>query len=126
MEKQLIYPELSYRIVGCLFEVYKKLGSNRRENIYHNALKQEFQNKNIAFKNQYYIPVKYLGSQIGRSYVDFLVENKIILELKIGQFFHKQNLNQTLDYLKTTGLKLGILANFTRDGVKFYRVLNIR
>lgn len=127
MENQkIIYPELSYKIVGCLFDVYKKLGNNRKENIYQNALKQEFLKRNINFKDQYYIQVNYNGVNIGRSYVDFLIENKIILELKIGNFYHKQNLDQILDYLKSTSLKLGIIANFTRDGVKFYRVLNIK
>lgn len=53
-----------------------------------------------------------------------MIEDKIVLEIKVGNFFLKNNLDQILGYLKISNKKLGILANFTRDGVKFYRVLN--
>lgn len=56
--------------------------------------------------------------------MDFLVENKIVLEIKKGSYFSKRNIEQVKDYLKATGMKLAILANFTPHGVKFFRVLN--
>lgn len=123
--KDLVYPELSYKIVGCLFEAYKKLGAGRREHIYQRAVAEEFKLKNISFKEQAYFPVSYNKTHIGKEYLDFLIEEKIILEIKKGEYFKKQSLDQVLDYLKSTGLVLGIIANFHRSGVKFYRVLNI-
>ena len=64
------------------------------------------------------------GIKIGRYYLDFLIDNKIILELKRGSYFPRRNIEQVKAYLKITGLELAILANFTPHGVKYLRVLN--
>lgn len=60
------------------------------------------------------------------SYIDFIINNKIILEIKKGDRFIKSNIDQIYSYLKVTGLKLGILANFTRKGIQFKRMVNLR
>ena len=125
-KKKIIYPELSYKIVGCLFEVFNNIGSNRREIIYQKALKEEFKNQKISCQKQYFIKSYYKSKQIGRNYFDFLIDDKIILEIKVGSYFSKRDLDQILEYLKISKLRLGIIANFTRDGVKFHRVLNIK
>jgi GxxExxY protein len=57
--------------------------------------------------------------------LDFLYEDIIVIELKQGNGFSKRNINQIYSYLKATGLKLGLLINFTRDGVKFKRIVNL-
>ncbi|MBN8695689.1 MAG: GxxExxY protein [Bacteroidetes bacterium] len=62
---------------------------------------------------------------IGRGFLDFLVEDKIIVELKKDENFTKTSIDQVLNYLKTTDLKLAILINFTKQGVKFKRIINI-
>lgn len=124
MEQKVIYPKLSYQVVGCLFEVYKDLGPNHREKLYQNALRQEFSKNRIEFQAQLPLRVRYKNSIIGNNYLDFLVDKKIILEIKTGSYFRKKSFEQILDYLKSSKLKLGILAYFTQDGVKFYRVLN--
>ncbi|MDO8686609.1 MAG: GxxExxY protein [Candidatus Berkelbacteria bacterium] len=123
-QQKVIYPELSYKIVGCLFEVYKNLGSNHKEKLYQQALKQEFADNKINFKEQVINKIIYKGRVIGTQYFDFIIEDKIILEIKAGRFFKKDHFEQILDYLKSTNLRLGIIANFKKDGVQFYRVLN--
>jgi len=123
---ELIYPELSYKIVGCLFEVYKNIGPNHRERYYQNALKEEFLKRKIKFQEQFPIKITYKDKKIGQNYFDFLIDDKIILEIKTGPYFKKDYLDQLLSYLKATYLKLGIIANFTRNGVKFHRVINIK
>lgn len=123
-KEKIIYPELSYKIVGCLFGVYNIIGSNHREKFYQNALSHEFRSKGIQFKEQLPIELKYKGFKIGKDYLDFLIEDKIVLELKSGSFFSKKHLEQILEYLKVSGLKLGIIVNFGREGVRFHRVLN--
>lgn len=122
----IVYPDLSYKIVGCLFEVFRNLGANHRERYYQEAVKKELAQNKINFREQVYIPLDYKNDKIGKYFLDFLIENKIVLELKKDSIFHKQNIEQVLAYLKSANLKLGIIANFTRDGVRFYRVLNIR
>lgn len=62
---------------------------------------------------------------MGRNFLDFLVEGKIIIEIKRGDYYSKKNIEQIKSYLKVTNLKLAILVNFVSTGVKFYRLLNI-
>lgn len=70
-------------------------------------------------------PLKFKEVTVGRNYLDFLIENKIILGIKKGNRFSKRNIEQVFNYLKTTNLKLGILANFGPKEVKFKRIINI-
>lgn len=123
---EIVYPELSYKIVGCLFEVYKNLGSNHREKYYQKALKEEFIKENIKFSEQFPVAIIYKGKKIGQNFLDFLIDDRIVLEIKSGPYFRKDYLDQLLSYLKAAHLKLGIIANFTRSGVKFHRVLNLK
>ena len=124
--EKVIYKDLSYRIVGILFEVYNELGYGYQEKYYENAIAKSFSKNNIQFKRQAPFKLQFKGEPIGRYYLDFLIEGKIILELKKGNHFPKRNINQATEYLKVTGLKLAILANFTSSEIKFMRILNIR
>ncbi|GAH59899.1 unnamed protein product, partial [marine sediment metagenome] len=103
----LIHPELSYQVVGALFEVHNNLGSGHHEKYYQRALAKELNKRGLAFQEQVHTPLNFKDSNIGRYYIDFLVENKIVLEIKKGDRFSKQHINQTLTYLKTKNLKLG-------------------
>lgn len=125
MISKVVYPELSYKIVGCLFEVFNELGPDQREKYYQKALEKEFTEQKIPFRSQYPVDVKYKNERLGYNFFDFLIDGKIILEIKSGSYFHRGNLGQILSYLKLSKLKLGIIANFTRNGVKFERILNI-
>ncbi|EKE18631.1 MAG: hypothetical protein ACD_9C00276G0003 [uncultured bacterium] len=82
--------------------------------------------RKINYKKQVACKLKYKDEEIGLYRFDFLVEDKIIVELKQGDFYSRQNFNQVLQYLKASNLKLAILINFTQNGVKSKRVLNIR
>ena len=122
---KLIYPELSYKIVGCLFEVYNNIGPNHREQYYQKAIIREFTQQKIPFKSQLPVALVYKCEKVGNNFLDFLIDGKIVLEIKVGTRFLKKDFIQVLDYLKSTGLQLGIIAIFTPDGVKFQRILNI-
>ena len=123
--KELIHKELSFKIIGSLFDVYNELGSGHPERIYDNAVRVDLQNKGLKFQNQEYCKIEYDGQRIGCYYPDFIIENKIVLELKVRPRFSKQDFDQVKKYLKEKNLKLGILAAFCSDGVKFARVLNL-
>ncbi len=82
-------------------------------------------NNNLKFTEQTYFPIKITEEKIGNYYLDFLIENKIVLEIKKDTEFRRKNIEQVYNYLKYTNLKLGILANFTKNGVRFKRILNI-
>ena len=120
----LIQPELSYKIVGALFSVYNALGPGHHEKYYQRAMASAFRGASINFKEQFSIPLKFNGAGIGRYQLDFLVEEKVVLELKKGDKFSKRNIDQVLQYLKSSGLQLAILANFSSDKVSFKRIVN--
>ncbi|MDO8743381.1 MAG: GxxExxY protein [Candidatus Azambacteria bacterium] len=122
----LIFPELSYQLIGILFEIFRQLGGSFQEKYYQRAIALELKKCGLEFKEQLSLPLFYKEEKIGNYYLDFLIENKIILEIKKDKKFSKKDIEQIVAYLKTSNLKLGILANFTKDGLKFKRILNIR
>ncbi len=121
----LIEPELSYRIVGILFQVYNELGSGHLERVYQRAVRDALTRAGIAFQEQVAISVRFKERVIGRFLCDFLIESKVLLELKIGNRFTPRNIQQVTSYLKSLQFPLAILANFGRDGVIFKRILNL-
>ena len=125
MLSEIIYKELSYKILGILFTVYKNLGSGHRELYYQRAIAEEFKKQNLIFKEQVSVPLVYNNKSIGLHRVDFLVDNKIVLEIKKDEYFSHLHIKQLHGYLKVLNLQLGILANFTKNGVKQKRILNV-
>jgi len=108
----LIYKELAYKIIGCAMEVHKALGPGFLEAVYEEALKVELSFQGINFESQKQFPITYRGQEIKQFYCDLVVENKIILELKALKQLGDIERAQVINYLKVTGLQLGILINF--------------
>jgi GxxExxY protein len=123
--KDLIYPELCYQIIGILFEIYRELGSGYQEKYYQKLTALELKRYGLDYKEQVAIPLIYKVNRIGDYFLDFVIENKIVLELKRDEKFSRKNIEQIYSYLKATGLKLGIIANFTKSGVRFKRIVNL-
>ena len=121
----LIYPELSYIIVGCLYEVWNELGPGHSERTYQKATAVMFAKKNLRFIEQLPAPVYFKEERLNNRFLDFLVEDKIVVELKKNESFSIGNIRQINDYLIRKKLSLGILANFTFKGVNTKRVINI-
>ena len=121
----LVYPELSYEIVGCAYEVWDELGPGHAEKFYQKAMAIALKNKKIKFEEQKYFNLKFKNEIIGKGFLDFEVEDKIIVELKKDGHFSKSHIDQVLDYIKLSGLQLAILINFAKDGIKFKRIVNI-
>jgi len=122
----LVYPQLCYKIVGILYNVFNEVGPGHKEVYYQNALRIAFKNAKVKFREQVYVPLKYQDEKIGRYFLDFLIEDKLLLEIKKDTIFRQSNIKQVYSYLKAKDLKLGIIANFTRDGVKFKRIVNLK
>lgn len=123
-DDKILYPKLSYQIVGILFDVHNNLGGGLKEKVYYTAIKNAFDNADVIYKEQLMIPLIYNGQKVGSHFLDFLVEDKIVLEIKIGERFRKEYIEQVYSYLKSSNLKLGILANFTKSSLQFKRILN--
>jgi len=120
----LIYPDLSYKIVGFSFEIFKQIGGGHKEIIYQRAYAMLLKENKINFKEQVYYLVKFMGKTIGKNYFDFLIDDKIIVELKKDMTFSKAHIDQVLNYLKVSDLKLALLINFGREGASCKRIIN--
>ena len=124
-KKDLLYPELSYKILGSAFRVWSGVGFGHKEAFYQKALAQDFRTSGIMFHEQLPAKLSYQGKIIGLYYFDFLVEDKIVVELKVRNFFTKKDIQQVYGYLKAKNLQLGIIIHFTQTGVKSKRIINI-
>jgi len=123
---KVIYKELSYEIIRILFDVYNNFGYGYQEKYYQKALEVEFQKMGMKYKSQCPYRIRYKGKILGRCFIDFIIDDKIVLEIKRGNHFCKRDFDQVIGYLKASGLKLGILAIFSPTGLRFKRVLNIK
>ena len=119
----IIYPELSYSIMGAIFEVHKKLGLGFIESVYEKALIEEFSNKGMKIETQKIIDLTYNNKKIGIHRLDLVVEDKVVVELKTVERFSIHHKAQLTSYLKASGYKLGILVNFSKSKVEYRRVL---
>lgn len=121
---KILFPEESYQIMGAVFQVFKELGYGFQEKYYHRALATVFKSLHIAFAQEVYHPILFREKIIGRYFIDFLINNKIALEIKVGREFYPKDWKQLAAYLKAKNLPLGILLLFTKDGVRFKRIAN--
>ena len=126
IKKDIVYPELSYQIVGSLFSVYNELGSGHHEKYYQRAVAKALTDVGLRFAEQFFVPLEFHGEIIGKNFFDFLIEDKIILEIKKDNRFSKRHIDQVNRYLKLSGKQLALLANFDKNGVTFKRFVNIK
>ena len=113
MNEKIIYKEESYAIQGAIFEVYREMGCGFLESVFQECLEKEFQARNIPFKSQNQTPIYYKGEKLKQKFIpDFICYDKIIVEIKAVKQTAPEHEAQVLNYLKATGFKLGILANF--------------
>lgn len=101
IKNKIVFPELSYKLVGAAFQVFNELGWGLPEKDCQTTLAKELDRLNIEFKREIYIPIKYKTSNIGRYFADFIVENKILLELKTVSKLGYVHIKQVLTYLKS-------------------------
>lgn len=107
-----LYKNLTYKIIGALYAVQNELGPVHKENIYHKALVIEFADKRINFVEEKSLPVKYKNKTIGSYKPDFIIEDKVILEIKAVPVITKTMMDQIYYYVRGTKYKLVLLANF--------------
>jgi len=104
--------EITYKINGAVYEVFRVLGHGFLEKVYENALMVELQRIGLKAQRQVAIKVDYKGIEVGNYFADLVVEEKIILELKAVESLQKIHEAQILNYLKATNYTIGLLVNF--------------
>lgn len=121
---KVIYPELSYKIVGILFEVHTALGNRYQEKYYQRAVEVKLKKEKIPYAREIAVDLMMDGEKIGKYFLDFLIDDKIIVELKVKSALVKNDFKQISAYLKASNLKLGLLVNFYGNSVEYKRILN--
>ena len=121
----IVLKQESYNIIGICLRVYEELGSGFLESVYEKAIEKELRLSGIPFKRQVKLNIKYKGENLDKYFIaDFVVYEKIILEIKAVSYLVNQHLSQTLNYLKATGMRLGLVVNFGNAKFQYRRVLN--
>jgi GxxExxY protein len=115
--------EITGAVIGAAIEVHKALGPGLLESVYEECLAIELELRKIPFERQRQIPIRYKEREIGSVYrIDFLVDNRVIVELKACEDILPIHEAQLLTYLKLTGIKIGLLINFNvhvlKEGIR--------
>ena len=115
--------ELTYAINGAIFEVNRVLGPGFLEKVYQNALMVELKSRGLKAESQVPITVHYKDNVVGEYIADILVEDKVILELKTVERLDKIHEAQLLNYLRATGIQIGLLVNFRHPKAEIKRMV---
>ena len=115
--------DLTYQINGAIFEVSRTLGAGFLEKVYENALMIELTERGIKAENQVPVRVLYKQKTVGEYFADILVQDTVILELKAVENLSKLHEAQILNYLKATGIKVGLLVNFKHPKAEIKRMV---
>jgi GxxExxY protein len=118
----LLLKEEVYRIIGACMEVHKQLGNGFLEAVYQEALEEEFKIQGIPYVREKQLKIEYKGKVLKKFYIaDFVCFENIVVELKALSSLTNEHEAQVLNYLKTTGNKVGVLVNFGTSSLQYKR-----
>ena len=124
IKQEYKYSEITAKIIGCAIKVHNELGPGFPEYIYQRALEIEFRNTLLQNVREKEHPVYYLNQLVGKRRVDFVVEEKIMVELKAVDKLDELSLSRSLNYMKAFNLEVGLLINFGGAKLEFKRLIN--
>lgn len=117
------YNELTYKIIGAAMEVHNHLGPGHNEEVYQKALENEFNVQRLAFEPQKSVSIDYKGSQVGLRFLDFMVDDKVIVEIKAVSELSSLHQWQVLYYFAATEYPIALLINFGSKKLEYKRLL---
>ena len=120
----MLYEELTSQILSACFEVSNELGNGFLESVYENALLVALREKGLETQSQVPLKVQFRGQQVGNFVADIVVSGKVLLELKATKAIASEHVAQTLNYLKATGMEVGLLVNFGNAKLEYRRFNN--
>jgi len=119
-----LYKDITYKIIGIAMEIHRELQSGFLEAVYEEAMCKELKKAKIPFENQVKIDIYYKGEKLDKQYqADFIVDGKVLLELKGISKITDIEKAQVINYLKATGLKVGLIVNFGGKSLEWERVV---
>ncbi|MBN1270026.1 MAG: GxxExxY protein [Kiritimatiellae bacterium] len=120
---EILERELVYRIVGCAMKVHSEIGYGLREKTYERGLCLEFKHEGIAFDQQSAYPVFYRGQKIDEYVPDLEVEKRVIVDVKTIERITDVERGQMMNYLRVSGLKVGLILNFRNASLEWERIV---
>ena len=120
---ELIEAELSERIIGCCIRVHRTLGPGFLEKVYEEALAIELAKGGLGFERQKTVALLYDGKPIGEHRLDYLIDARVVLELKACKDIEDIHLATARSYLKATNLPLALVVNFAKSVIEIRRVI---
>ncbi len=121
---EVLYQQESYNLIGALMTVHRELGCGFLESVYQEAFEKELQLRHIPFEREKEFEIYYKGHKLTKTFVsDFVCYDKIIVELKAVEQLNEAHYAQTLNYMKITGHKLGLLVNFAKPKLEYQRIV---
>jgi GxxExxY protein len=123
-KSQYLYSNETDQIIGICYKVLNALGYGHPEKVYHRSIEKEFKKVGLKYRHEAYHKIKYDNEVVGRYFLDFVVGDKIAVEVKVRREIFETDWRQLLNYLKATNLELGLLIVFSKDGIKIKRVIN--
>ena len=118
----LLHEELSEKVLGACFDVMRELGAGFLESVYEKALFVALSEKGLAVQSQAPLRVTFRGQAVGEFYADLLVEGKLVVELKAVRVLAPEHSAQVINYLKATGIDVGLLVNFGNKRLQYKRL----
>lgn len=121
--EHFLYGDLSYKIRGSAFSVYNFLGGGHKESVYNKAIESEFKRIQLPYEKEKSLRIDFNNTPVGFYRPDFIIADKIIIELKAVSYSPQEHEVQLLHYLKSTGYKVGLLINFGPKKVYIKRLI---
>lgn len=122
-DKDYPHQSITYKLIGIAMEVHNYLGNGFAESVYKDALQEEFSRRKIAFEREKKYVIEYKGVILPHYYfADFVIEGKVILEVKSQIGIHEEAVPQVINYLAASRLPVGLILNFGEGSLKYKRV----
>jgi GxxExxY protein len=118
----MLHSDLTTKILEACFEVSNELGAGFLESVYEKSLIVALSQKNLNVASQVPFSVRFRGIDVGKFFADILVEEKVIIELKAVSRILPEHKAQTINYLKATGIEIGLLVNFGVPKIEYFRL----
>jgi GxxExxY protein len=119
--QEFLYGELTHQIIGAAMEVHKILGPGFLESVYEESLAYELGLRSVTFERQKVLAVRYKSIMAGKFMADIVIDNKVLVELKAIRMLTKVDEAQLLNYLRATGIRVGLLLNFGASSLQHWR-----
>ena len=124
IKEEYKYSDITEKTIGCALRVHQRMRNGYPELIYHRCLIIEFKKTGLVFLNEIKLPIFYDDIEVGKRKLDFLIENKIMVEIKALAELTDSHLAQALNYLEVLNLEIGLLINFGSKSLEVKRLIN--